>query len=101
MHEPVFPPSKPYRFAPLDETVPVFEGRFRVMQDVTLAGGRSFVELLKSPDPKLELRVSLDYQVCSDRVCYPPASLPLLFSIKVVPLDRERSPEALRHEPGR
>jgi hypothetical protein len=98
-HETVFPPSRPYFFAPLDETVPVFEGRFRVTRDVTLAGGRDLAEALKAPDPKLELRGTLEYQVCSDRVCYPPASQPLRFTVKLLPLDRERSPEAIQHKP--
>ncbi len=98
-HEAVFPSSKPYHFAPLNETVPVFEGRFRVTQDVTLAGGRQFVELLKSEDPRLELAATLEYQVCSDKVCHAPAALPLRFTIKVSPLDRERSPEAIRRKP--
>jgi hypothetical protein len=97
-HETAFPPSTSYRFAPLDETVPVFEGRFRVTQDVTLAGGREFDALLKEPAPVLELVGTLDYQVCSDKVCYPPASLMLRWVVTVVPLDRERSPEGIRHE---
>jgi len=99
LHETAYPASKPYHFAPLDETVPVFEGRFRVTQDVTLAGGRQLADLLKTPDPRLELTGSLDYQVCSDTVCFAPGSLPVRFTIKVVPLDRERSPEAIRHKP--
>ena len=78
--------------------MPIFEGRFRLTQDVTLAGGRDFAELLKGPDPKLEVAGRLEYQVCSDTICYPPASLPVSFTIKVVPLDRERPPEALQHK---
>lgn len=100
-HETAWPASKPYRFAPLDETVPVFEGRFRVTRDVTLAGGREFVELLKAPAPALDLVGTLEYQVCSDKVCYAPASLTLRWTIKVEPLDRERSPEAIRHPSSR
>ncbi len=101
VHETALPAAKPYRFEPLDETVPVFEGRFRVTQDVTLAGGREFVELLKTQAPALELAGTLEYQVCSDKVCYAPASLPLRWTIKVEPLDRERSPEAIRHPPSK
>src|SRR5262249_30380102 len=44
VHETALPASRTYRFAPLDETVPVFEGRFRITNDVTLAGGRDFAE---------------------------------------------------------
>jgi hypothetical protein len=32
----------------------------------------------------------------SDRPCYPPASLPVSWTLKLVPLDQDRSPEALR-----
>ncbi len=98
-HDTVFPASRPYFFAPLEETVPVFEGRFRVTRDLTLAGGRDLAEALKAPDPKLEIEATLAYQACSDRICYPPASLPLRFTVKLLPLDRERSSPALRREP--
>ena len=98
-HEPVYPASRDYLYAPLQETVPVFEGRFRVLQDVTLAGGRALEDLLRSPEPKIVITGRLDYQVCSDRVCYPPASVPVSWTLNLVPLDRERSPEALRRRP--
>jgi len=100
-HETVFPEARPYRFVPLDETVPVFEGRFRVTRDVTLVGGRdsALAELLKAPVPSFELTGTLEYQACSDTVCYPPATQPLAWSVGVVPLDRERSPQAMQHTP--
>lgn len=100
-HDPVFPPSKPFVFVPLHETVPVFEGRFRITQDVTLAGGREMSETLASADPRLELTGSLEYLVCSDERCYPPGSLPLRWTVKLLALDRERAPEALRRKPDR
>jgi len=100
-HDPVFPPSRPFVFAPLQETVPVFEGAFRVVRDVTLAGGRELAELLKTKEPKLEITGSLEYQVCSDERCYPPGSLPLRFTIALAPLDRERAPEAIQRKPTR
>ncbi len=101
VHDTAFPPSRPYHFTPLHETVPVFEGRFRVTEDVTLASGRDFAELLKTPDPKLDVTGTLEYQVCSDEVCYPPAVLPVRWTIRVVPLDRERVPEAIQHKAPR
>jgi hypothetical protein len=100
VHEPVFPPSRDYLYAPLQETVPVFEGRFRVLQDVTLAGGRDVAARLRTGDSTLALTGHLDYQVCSDRVCYPPASLPVSWTLTLVPLDQERVPEALRPKPN-
>ncbi len=80
-HDPVSPPSKPFAFVPLKEAVPVFEGRFRVLQDVTLAGGRDLGKTLEAPDPKIEITGSLEYQVC-----------------KLIPLDRERVPEGLQRK---
>jgi hypothetical protein len=99
IHDPVLPPSRPFVFPPLQETVPVFEGRFRVLQDVTLAGGKDLAEALKAPEPKLEVTGSLEYQVCSEERCYPPGSLPLRWTIALTPLDRERVPEAIRRRP--
>jgi len=98
VHETAFPAPHPHHFAPLHETVPIFEGRFRITQDVTLAGGRDFTELLKTADPTVTVTGTLEYQVCSDRVCYAPAALPVHWTISVLPLDRERSPEAIRHQ---
>jgi len=99
VHEPVYPAPRDYLYAPLQETVPVFEGRFRVLQDVTLAGGRDVAARLSSGDSTLAITGQLDYQVCSDRVCYPPASLPVSWTLQLIPLDRERSPEELRPKP--
>ncbi len=99
LHDPIYPASRPYLFEPLQETVPVFEGSFRVLRDVTLGDGRAFAELLKSPEPELSVAGRLEYQVCSERVCYPPSSLPVSWRLKVLPLDRERAPEALQRKP--
>jgi AhpC/TSA family/Thiol:disulfide interchange protein DsbD, N-terminal len=93
---PRFPEARPYTFEPLHETVPVFEGRFRVLQDVTLATGPEMDALVQSADPTLRIEATLAYQVCSETVCYPPATLPLSFSVRLRPLDRERPPESLR-----
>ena len=101
-HEVRYPESRPYTFVPLNETVPVFAGHFRVLQDVTAlvpnrgSGGTppSGIQVTE-----IELQGTLDYQVCSDTVCYAPASIPLQWTPTVVPLDRERAPEALRKKP--
>jgi len=93
-----FPTPTLFHFVPLDETVPVYEGDFRVIQDVTLVVGEATSDLLKAENPQATITGRLDFQVCSDRVCYPPASLPLRWTIGLHPLDRERSPEPLRHQ---
>jgi hypothetical protein len=68
---------------------------------VTLVAGRDagMVAALKAPQPKLELRGTLEYEACSDRVCFPPATLDLAWTVKLSPLDRERSPQAIQQKP--
>ena len=98
-HDLVLPRASPYTFKPLKETVPVYTGRFRVMQDVTVAGPtKEMQDLLKTPSPTIELTGTLSYQVCSHTVCYAPAKLTTKWTFTVVPLDRERAPEALRRK---
>lgn len=100
-HEVAFPASKPYRFEPLNETVPVFEGAFRVSQDVTiLAPARPAPGApAASPITELHLTGTLDYQTCSDTLCHAPGTAALRWTIRLKPLDRERAPEALRRRP--
>jgi hypothetical protein len=97
---PQLPPPKPYLFRPLNETVPIFEGRFRALVDVTMKDstvgwGQEFLNDPARYEP-VELVGTLAYQVCSHTVCYPPASLPLRFEVKLRPKDEGRLPEELR-----
>src|SRR2546428_6569657 len=57
-----YPKSEMMFFAPLNETVPVYQKPFRLAQDVTL--GKS----LKAVS-KLTLYCTLEYQSCNDNVC--------------------------------
>lgn len=95
IHDTVRPEARPFHYEPLDETVPVYEGRFRLLRDVTLAAGRPMDEALEE-SPEIVLEGRLLYQVCSDRVCYPPSELPLRWTLRPRPLDSERVPEELR-----
>jgi hypothetical protein len=98
---PRFPEPTPYLFRPLNETVPVFAGRFRVLQDILMNDvpvGWS-QELLEATADRLEpvaLTGSLAYQVCSDTTCYPPVTLPLSVGLKLRPKDETRARPELR-----
>lgn len=93
---PRLPPARLFEFKPLQETVPVFEGHFRLHQDVILAVRDVIAPLLASSDPTLVLNGVVEYQVCSDTVCHRPGSLPVTWSLRVKSLDRDRVPEALQ-----
>ncbi len=98
---PRFPEPTPYLFRPLNETVPVYAGRFRVLQDVVMNDvpvGWS-QELLDATADRLEpvaLTGSLAYQVCSDTTCYPPVTMRLAVSLKLRPKDEIRARPELR-----
>jgi hypothetical protein len=96
LHDTVYPESSPFHFEPLDETVPVFRGRFRLLRDVTLGDIRALSGLLQEDVPVVTLAGRVHYQVCTERKCYAPASLPVSWTLRVAPPDRERVPEALR-----
>ena len=69
-----YPKSEMMTFA--DEKVPVFQKPFRLTQDVTLD---------KSAKPGSTMTVSgtVNYQACDDRVCYPPESAPVRWTVVV------------------
>lgn len=85
LHDTRFPEPREYFFAPLKETVPVYEGRFRILEDVTLSLRTALSRLRDSPRPSATITGTLQYQVCSDAVCYPPTSLPLRWSLTIRP----------------
>jgi hypothetical protein len=97
---PRLPPSRTARFAALNESVAVYEGKFRILQDAVLALHRVVAPLLEQPDPKIVLNGRIEYQVCSERVCYPPDSVPVRWTLKVKKGDWERVPAPLQHRDG-
>ena len=82
-HEPQRPEPRPYFFAPLKETVPVYEGRFRMLEDVTVDFRQALSRFGDAPSYTTAVTGRVDYQVCSDRVCYPPGSLPLRWPVTI------------------
>jgi len=59
------------------EKIPVYDKPFRLVQQVTL--GRS----LKAGEA-VRLAGTLNYQACDDRVCFIPASVPVVWTITVL-----------------
>jgi AhpC/TSA family/Disulphide bond corrector protein DsbC len=84
-----YPRPDDYYFRPLNETVRVYQRPFRIVQDVALDASTEAQSALKDV-PSVELKGMLTYQACDDKVCFSPQSVPLTWSLKVRPLDRER-----------
>jgi hypothetical protein len=85
-----FPQSEDYFFKPLNEHVPVYQRPFRIVQDLMLDPSRDGSAALKDVIT-LTITGTFEYQACDDRVCFAPQSIPLSWSIRVKPLDRERA----------
>ena len=83
IHETRYPPAGTYYFAPLKETVPVFEGNFRLTRDVTVTLPGALPRFKDVEEFPATITGSLRYQICSDVVCYPPAVQPLRWSIRI------------------
>ena len=96
LHATEYPKSEILYLPAIQEAVPVYQGKFRIMQDVTMAGSQVLQPIL-SGSREVKLTGKLYYQACDDKICYLPESLPLEWVLKVEPLDRERVPEAIQH----
>ncbi|MBI3264816.1 MAG: redoxin domain-containing protein [Acidobacteria bacterium] len=88
VHEPRFPPSEQYYFAPLKERVQVYQKPFTIAQDVTINASREAQDALKGMS-EIRITGTLDYQACDDRLCFRPESIPLAWTMKLKPLDRD------------
>lgn len=92
-----YPASKRMRLKPIKQTVPVYQGTFRVVRDVTIARDAAVKPLLDG-EGKLTIEGGLKYQACDDKLCYPPETLPMRWTLQVENHDRERPPTELQHK---
>ena len=74
VHTPV--PRKLY-LQVIDETVPVYEGHFRLTRDVTIGPESALNE------DRLKVAGMFRYQACDDQMCYKPEKLPLQWTFAV------------------
>ncbi len=88
-HAAEYPKSKMLRLEAINETVPVYEGRFRLIRDVTIG---------KAPPGTLNVESVLKYQACDDRICYIPQTMPLKWTVQVEAHDRDRAPKELQRK---
>ena len=88
VHAPRFPPSEEYLFKPLNERQRVYTRPFRIATDVTVALTPAMRERARATGATLTITGMLRYQACDDKVCYPPASVPLAWTVGLEPLAR-------------
>lgn len=95
-----YPASKTLYLEAIKERVPVFEGKFKITQDVTVSASKlgDGARALFGAQKRLSIEGELRYQACDKSVCYPPTSVPVKWELNVLPLDLKRSPKAIQHK---
>jgi hypothetical protein len=94
----VYPPSKILYLPAIKEKVPVFEGTFRISQDIKVSTTSEFWGSLGKDGKTFTIAGKLEYQACDKTICYVPTSVPVKWQIQVFPLDRTRAPVEIRHK---
>jgi peroxiredoxin len=94
----IYPQSKTLFLPVIKERVPVFDGTFRISQDVKVSSGMDFAASLGKDGKTFTISGKLDYQACDETKCYLPASIPVKWQLQVFPLDRTRAPVDIRHK---
>jgi hypothetical protein len=96
----VYPNSKVLYLEAIQEHVPVFEGKFRISEDLTVTPSKASdaMRAVFSKERTISITGDLKYQACDQTVCYPPTSVPVKWQLQVLPLDLKRSPKAIQHK---
>jgi len=94
----IYPQSKTLYLPVINERVPVFEGMFRISQDLKVNSGSEFAASLGKDGKIFTITAKLEYQACDKTECYRPASVPVKWQLQVFPQDRTRAPVDIRHK---
>ncbi|MGH9561350.1 MAG: protein-disulfide reductase DsbD domain-containing protein [Terracidiphilus sp.] len=94
----MYPHPKILYLAAIKERVPVFEGTFHISQDVRVETAASFASSLGVDGKVFTISGKLEYQACDQKICYLPASVPVKWQLQVLPLDRQRAPDDIKHK---
>ena len=75
-----YPASTDYYFEPFDETMPVYEEAFELVQELILDGSPQAQQALRGQE-SITVNGTFEYQACSAEICYPPAALELSWTV--------------------
>ena len=93
-----YPRAKILYLPAIKERVPVFEGKFRVSADLKISAAAEFSGSLGTEGKTFTITGRFDYQACDSKICFLPTSAPVRWQVQVLPLDRVRAPEDIRHK---
>lgn len=98
-----YPEPKTLKLPAIHETVPVYQARFRIVQDVFVTMNRDFlISLRDAPNRSRTVRIegALRYQACDEKVCYPPSEGKLAWelTVRLRKMNPRASPENRRKD---
>jgi hypothetical protein len=93
-----YPAAKTMYLPAIKERVRVFEGAFRIRQEVKVNTTAEFSGALGTDGKKVTVKGHLEYQACDSKICYLPTTVPVEWQFQIIPLDRQRAPEDIRHK---
>ena len=93
-----YPVSQTLYLPAIKEKVPVYEGTFRVSQEVNVNTSSSFWGGLGKDGKVIPITGKLEYQACDKTMCFVPTSVAVKWQLQVYPLDRVRAPVDIRHK---
>ena len=93
----IYPRAKILYMPAIKERVPVFEGTFRIRQQLKISSAAEFSTSLGTDGKTFTVSGKLAYQACDSKTCFLPTSVPIQWLVQVLPLDRQRAPENVRH----
>ncbi len=92
-----YPSAKVLFLQAINESVPVYEANFRLLEDVVVSADRTFIGSVTQAKT-ITLKGTLFYQACGSEKCYLPQKSDVSWEVRVIPLDRDRAPEAIQHK---
>ncbi len=95
--EPVFPVAKKMSLAGDPELVPVYEGKFTITRELVLAREQDLKPRI-STEGDFAVEGAFQFQACDDRMCFPPQTIPLKWTLHLEGHDGQRVPSELRRK---
>ena len=77
-----YPPAEKYVYAPLKQTIDVYQKPFHLVQELALDGSAAGRAALKGMST-LTVQGTLSYQACDEKICYPPRTVPMTWTVAI------------------
>ena len=82
VREATYPSPEKYFYAPLKQTVDVYQKPFTVVQQLALDGSAAGRAALKGVS-SVTVQGTLNYQACNEKICFPPRTVPVTWTVAI------------------